>query len=79
MPRVTTISGISINVNPDDHNPPHVHATYQNSEALIEIASGMILKGTLPAKKAAAAKTWIYDNKHNLQILWKELNPDLRD
>jgi len=42
--------GIVIWMYYDDHNPPHFHATYAEHEAIIDIASRRVLRGSLPAR-----------------------------
>jgi hypothetical protein len=44
MPNIETVKGIKINVNPNDHVPPHIHAIYGGYEALIEIRTSKTLK-----------------------------------
>jgi len=48
MPNIETVKGIKINVNPNDHVPPHIDAIYGEHEALIEIRTLKTLKGFLP-------------------------------
>lgn len=42
--------GILIRLYHGDHNPPHLHATYGEFEAIIEIKTGKLLEGRLPPK-----------------------------
>jgi hypothetical protein len=37
MPRISTFYGIVIAIYYDDHAPPHFHALYSGSEAVIRI------------------------------------------
>lgn len=39
-----------------DHNPPHIHAIYNEDAAEIEITTGNILEGNLPAKALAMVR-----------------------
>ncbi len=41
-----------------DHNPPHFHAEYNDFEALIEIESGEVLRGSLPSKQLKYVQVW---------------------
>ncbi len=47
MPNIDTIKSIKINIYPNDHVPPHIHAIYSDHEALIEIKTRKIFKGKL--------------------------------
>ena len=48
MPNIDTIKGIKININPNDHVPPHIHAIYGEHEALIEVKTQKTYAGFLP-------------------------------
>ena len=34
-----------------NHNPPHFHASYAYSAALVDIQSGSVLRGALPSRQ----------------------------
>lgn len=48
MPRVVEFAGILIAMYGADHNPPHVHVSYGEEEALVMIKTGEVLVGSLP-------------------------------
>ena len=48
MPTISIFYGIAIRMYFQDHAPPHFHATYAEHEAQIDIATGQIIKGSLP-------------------------------
>ena len=48
MPTVAWFYGIAIAMYYNDHNPPHFHAQYGQSRAVIGIADGRIIAGSLP-------------------------------
>lgn len=50
MPEVCRFYGIIIRFYYREHPPEHFHAIYGEHEALIEIESGRIHEGYLPAK-----------------------------
>ena len=50
MPEISRFYGIRIRMFFSDHNPPHFHAIYQNSEAIIDINTLAILEGSLPKR-----------------------------
>ena len=67
MPIVSSFYGIIIYFYFDDHNPPHFHAKYNEYEALIDIKSFGIIKGSLPAKAHGLIIEWA--SKHKLELL----------
>ena len=50
VPVISIFFGIVIRMYHDDHPPPHFHASYQGFAALVRIADGEILQGSLPKK-----------------------------
>lgn len=53
MPRIGEALGILFYVYAEDHDPPHVHAIYGSEQALLVIATGDPLAGSLPGKQVA--------------------------
>ena len=52
------------------HKLPHIHAQYQNFEAVISISDGTVLAGNLPAKKMQLVKAWIILHEEDLMANW---------
>lgn len=50
MPEISRFFGIVIKMFFDDHNPPHFHAEYVGSLALIDIRTLAIFAGRLPPR-----------------------------
>lgn len=75
MPRVAEFAGIVIAMYAADHNPPHVHVSCADEEAIVEIATGTVLKGYVKAAKMRLATDWIEKNRATLQERWAALNP----
>ena len=48
MPQISHFFGISIYVQFDDHNPPHIHAPYASYKASYDIRKVEILAGKMP-------------------------------
>ena len=42
MPEISRFYGIVIFMNYNDHNPPHLHARYQDQEVIVELQSGVV-------------------------------------
>lgn len=77
-PLLTYLEGVRVFMNPDEHNPPHLHAQYGEEEALIALNTGEVLKGSLPSGKEKAVKQWLAHNREACLAVWKRLNPNLR-
>lgn len=78
MPRVATFEGIIIAMYVY-HPPPHVHVIVGADECSVEIATGNVLVGSVPAAKLALAKAWIEANRDDLMAKWHALNPPRAD
>ncbi len=55
----------------DDHVPPHFHARYGEYQAQIEIATGQIVNGHLPARAARFVKEWSDLRRADLEEDWE--------
>jgi len=55
----------------DKHKKPHVHAKYQNQEAVFAIADGEVLAGKLPQAKLKLVQAWIEIHREELQADWE--------
>ncbi len=56
---------------PKEHNPPHLHAYFQEFTATIELESGNLLKGEMPNKQTKMIQAWIEIHKDELFADWK--------
>lgn len=56
-----------------DHLPPHLHATYGDSEAQISIVTGDVLNGSLPRAKLRAVRSWLAAHREHVAYLWTEI------
>ena len=52
------------------HKLPHIHAQYQDFEAVFSIPDGEIISGDLPQKKIQLVKTWIILHEEDLMANW---------
>jgi hypothetical protein len=79
MPTVHRIGSIKIDVYSRDHLPPHFHAIYGNSEALIVIKTLDIYAGELPNPQLRIVRKWATDEKIKIMLLenFYRLNPKL--
>jgi hypothetical protein len=58
-----------------DHNPPHFHVLANDgSEALIDLASLLVIDGTVRPAVLKEGLAWASQNLARLATKWKELN-----
>ncbi len=53
------------------HKKPHIHAKFQNHEAIIAIPEGEVLEGNLPLSKMKLVQAWIEIHKDELLANWE--------
>ena len=53
------------------HNMPHIHAEYQDDEAVFSILDGEVISGSLPRKQTRLVQAWIELYQESLMIDWK--------
>ena len=78
MPTIDYFDGISINIYYGEHVPPHVHALYNEFEALIEIESKDLYAGYLPAKQLKKVVRWLQENEDEALEIFYQFNEKLR-
>lgn len=73
--------GVRIFIYSREHLPPHVHLYYGDDEAVLEIRTGKLLKGYLPAKKVRLVQDWlrIEENRVAVEKFFFQLNTSLRE
>ena len=70
MPIISIFFGIVIRINFGDHAPPHLHAEYQNDEALFDLRTGMIIAGKFPKTGTRLVKEWMARHGEALMRNW---------
>lgn len=70
MPQVAQFRGIAVRINFADHPPPHLHAFYGGRQVLVEIATGMALRGSLPPAQMQRLLDWMDDHRTELIDAW---------
>lgn len=62
MPEISLFRGIRItmyySVYYSGHHPPHFHAEYAGHKCLVDVLSGCVLKGALPARQLKLVLAW---------------------
>lgn len=71
MPRSSEFFGVVIFMYYNDHNPPHFHAEYAGSEALIAIETLETLEGGLPRRPTAFVLEWAALHREALRRNWE--------
>ena len=73
MPVLSRFYGIIIRMYflQSEHNPPHIHAIYNDVVAAIDFMSGKVLEGYLPPKALAMVQEWIGLHQDELKEIWE--------
>jgi hypothetical protein len=73
MPTLSVFYGIVINMyyRPKEHNPPHFHALYSGDEALVDINTLQVFKGSLPRRAKALVLKWAAIHQDELKEAWE--------
>jgi len=58
MPEISRFYGIIIQIYFGDHPPPHFHAMYGNSTAIIDIQNLSVLEGRIPPRALGLVIEW---------------------
>jgi hypothetical protein len=72
MPEISRFYGIIIKMFYNEHNPPHIHAEYQDYKAIITINGGVV-DGKMPKIALKLIFEWIDLNKEELLLNWKKI------
>jgi hypothetical protein len=73
MPEISRFFGIIIRMYFDDHPPPHFHAIYGGSEALVAIDPILVLEGDLPRRAVSMVIEWAALHQRELMENWQRL------
>ena len=73
MPVLSRFYGIVIRMYflQSEHNPPHIHAIYQEDVAAISLLTGEVLEGHLPARALGMVQTWAAMHRDALLEIWE--------
>ena len=77
MPEISLFFGIKITMYYSEHNPPHFHAEYAGSKALIDIQNSYVIRGALPGRQLKLVLAWCEIHKDELMQNW-ELSKDAK-
>ena len=74
MPVISMFYGIIIHLYFSDnrrHKKPHIHVTYQNTEAVISLPDGNVLEGSFPSAKMKLVQAWLEIHRDELMADWE--------
>ena len=71
MPELSRFFGIIIRMFYSDHEPAHFHAIYGEYEALIEIDTLAVFRGSLPRRAVALVLEWAALHRNELRDDWR--------
>jgi len=71
MPTISIFYGIVIQMFWADHAPPHFHALYAEHEALVDIRTLEVIRGSLPRRALALVLEWAAQHREELMEDWK--------
>ncbi|MDE6660302.1 MAG: DUF4160 domain-containing protein [Anaeroplasmataceae bacterium] len=82
MPVLSRFYGIIIRMyfQQAEHNPPHLHAIYNEYIAVISLIDFTVIEGELPSKALTLVLEWMKLHKEDLLEIWetqifKQLDP----
>ncbi|VAX07438.1 hypothetical protein MNBD_GAMMA26-731 [hydrothermal vent metagenome] len=72
MPTISMFYGIIIRMYcaPSEHNPPHIHAYYQEYKAIVDIRKREVADGNRPRKKERLVLAWVEIHQEELLADW---------
>jgi len=74
MPIIEIVDGIRIKIYNRDHMPPHIHAVYNEFEAVVAIDNYRIIAGYLPDNQLRKVMNWLSEHKVQAQEMFNDLN-----
>jgi hypothetical protein len=79
MPELSRFLGLLIKIQYRDHAPPHIHVWYGGRDrAIVSIADGSILEGSLPRPHVFHVGSWVYQHGGELRDAWERVSRDLK-
>ena len=70
MPVLYRFNGITIEMYPTEHPPPHFHARYNEFIAQIDIKNVLVMHGILPQPQMRSVKAWAEPRRDLLMAAW---------
>lgn len=77
MVKLHFIGNIAVRVYGNDHRPAHFHVIAPDFQAVVDIETLVVIRGTLPAQARHGVMTWASEHQAEIVTAWNLLNPDL--
>ena len=71
MPTISAFYGILIQMFWQEHAPPHFHALYGEFEAVVNIQTLEVIRGSLPRRALSLVHEWATLNQRELMEDWQ--------
>lgn len=71
MPTISMFRGIKIFMNWREHQPPHFHAKYGDSEVIVSIREIEVIEGGIPSKQLKMLLGWAAFHQEELMENWQ--------
>ena len=71
MPLVSLFYGIRITMYYNDHAPPHFHAEYGGTTAVIDILKAKVIRSALPKRQLKLVLAWAELHQDELMQNWE--------
>ena len=75
MGKLHQIGKIIIRIYANDHLPPHFHAIAPDFEALIEIETLAVMRGSLTRQARKSVMVWAVAHRQEIAVEWNRTNP----
>ena len=75
MGKLHQVGNVIVRVYANDHLPPHFHVLAPDFEALVEIASLVVVRGSVEGQSGKRALAWAVENKALIAAEWNRINP----
>ena len=61
----------------EEHNPPHIHAKYNEYEGIFDIATGRMTRGDLPRTAMHLVQAFLSQHRERLLAMWEKQDFEL--
>lgn len=77
MVKLHIIGNIAFRIYANDHRPAHFHVVAPDYQAMVEIETLAVFRGSVPARDRHAVMGWAEANREAIRAAWNDLNPTL--
>ena len=77
MVKLHFIGNVAFRVYGNDHRPAHFHVVAPDYQAMVEIETLVVIRGTIPTRDRHAVMEWAETNQDAIRAAWNDLNPTL--